>query len=242
MPWYVYALVDAIPSARPGHGLSRPLRIREIGGGFVVVERRADVPPAEFGSLRKHQEIVMRLANAVPAILPVRFGTLLDDEALDEALAERDQEIRDAFALVRHRVQFTWRRPAPRRSNKVHDTATHEGYSALTTGAGSDSDADLSGAGTGGPGAGAEYLRRVARAANPAPPPAFRTLRDTLHAFVIQEKFQPALAGMPDTLYQLIEKNAQARYLAMADAIVLTNPVFTVSGPWPPFAFAPEML
>jgi hypothetical protein len=237
MPWYVFALVDTIPSGRPGRGLSRPLRIREFGGGFAVVERRADVPPAEFGSLRKHQEIVLRVASAVPAILPVRFGTLLDEEALDEALAERDQELREAFALVRHRVQFTWRRPAPKRSNKVHEGPTQPEYSAPPPDAGSDP-----GAGTAPPGTGADYLRRASRAANPALPAAFRTLRDTLHAFVIRERFQPALAGMPDTLYQLIEKNAQTRYLAMADAIVLTNPAFTVTGPWPPFAFAPEVL
>ena len=76
---------------------------------FVVVERRADVPPVEFGSLKKHQDVVVRLAKQVPAILPVRFGTLLEPEHLEEALQERDAEIADAFDLVRDRVQFTWR-------------------------------------------------------------------------------------------------------------------------------------
>jgi hypothetical protein len=47
---------------------------------------------------------------------------------------------------------------------------------------------------------------------------------------------------MPDTLYQLIEKTAIDRYRAMADALTLTTPGVTVSGPWPPFAFAPELL
>ena len=45
----------------------------------------------------------------VPAILPVRFGTLLESEELEEALQDRDEEIAEAFALVRGRVQFTWR-------------------------------------------------------------------------------------------------------------------------------------
>jgi hypothetical protein len=47
---------------------------------------------------------------------------------------------------------------------------------------------------------------------------------------------------MPDTLYQLIEKTAEKRYRATADAVMLTNPSLTMTGPWPPFAFAPETL
>ena len=45
---------------------------------------------------------------------------------------------------------------------------------------------------------------------------------------------------MPDTLYQLIEKTVIDRY--RATALTLTTPGVTVSGPWPPFAFAPELL
>src|SRR5262249_49733910 len=101
MPWYVFALVDAPPAGGPGRGLRGALRARPAAGGSAIVERRADVPPAELGSLRAHQAVVSRLANAVPAILPVRFGTLLEEDALDEVLNERDEEIAEAFALVR---------------------------------------------------------------------------------------------------------------------------------------------
>ena len=73
------------------------------------MERRADVPPVAFGTLKKHQDVVSRLAKRVPAILPVRFGTLLEAADFDEALQERDAEIAEAFDLVRDRVQFTWR-------------------------------------------------------------------------------------------------------------------------------------
>ena len=45
----------------------------------------------------------------MPAILPVRFGTLLEADHLDEATRERDDEIAEAFDVVRDRVQFTWR-------------------------------------------------------------------------------------------------------------------------------------
>src|SRR5687768_7782214 len=104
MAWYVFALVDKIPAVRGGKGLTGPLSIRTLAGAYAVVERRADVPPVEFGSLKKHQDVVARLARQVPAILPVRFGTLLEDEHLDEATRERDDDIADAFDVVRNRV------------------------------------------------------------------------------------------------------------------------------------------
>jgi hypothetical protein len=217
MAWYIFALVDVAPGRRMGRGLRGPLRARPTAGAYAIVERRDDVPPAELGSLRAHQAVVSRLAGAVPAILPVRFGTLLEDDALDEALSERDEDIAEALALVRHRAQFTWRRTtpsapkeAPRPSNAAAD-------------------------------GGAAYLRRAAKTASVAPP-AFRLLRDRLHPLVVREKFQPAASGMPDTLYQLIENTAVERYRAMADALALTHPALRVSGPWPPFAFAAELL
>lgn len=219
MSWYVFALVDAAPSGRLGRGLGGPLRARPAGGAFAIVERRADVPPAELGSLRAHQAVVSRLTNAVPAILPVRFGTLLEEEALDEALQERDEDIAEAFALVRHRVQFTWRRLQPSAGaalKEPHPVGPFAG--------------------------GAAYLRRAAKAANTAPPAVFRHLRDRLHAFVVRERFQPAASGMPDTMYQLIEKTTIDQYRAIADSVALTTPVLTVTGPWPAFAFAPEVL
>jgi hypothetical protein len=86
MAWYVFALVDAPPERRAGPGLSGALSFRPVPGGFAVVERRADVPPIEFDTLRQHDAVVSRLADAVPAILPVRFGTLLELGEIEDAL------------------------------------------------------------------------------------------------------------------------------------------------------------
>ena len=109
MPWYVFALVDRPPARRQGRGLASALAVREVPGGYAVVERRADVPPAELGSLAKHAAVVTRIGAAVPAILPVRFGTLLELDEMNEALEDREEELADAFETVRGRVQFTWR-------------------------------------------------------------------------------------------------------------------------------------
>ena len=219
MAWYVFALVDAIPSRSAGKGLTGPLLIRKLAGAFVVVERRADVPPVEFGSLKKHQEVVVRLAKHVPAILPVRFGTLLEPEHLEEAVQERDAEIADAFDLVRGRVQFTWR-VAGKLRREARDARREESL----------------------PKSGAEYLRRAARAANPAPPATFRPLRSTLGLLMEHQRYQPATRGIPEAVYHLVEKARVSRYTAAAADLRKQSPRLAVTGPFPPFAFAPDIL
>ena len=109
MAWYVFALTDTAPAGRPVRGLRAPVSFRRMGGVFAAVERRADVPPPALGSLRRHQQVVDRLAARVPAILPVRFGTLLEARELREAVQTRQEDFEDALALVRDSVQFTWR-------------------------------------------------------------------------------------------------------------------------------------
>ena len=160
MAWYVFALVDAIPAGRAGKGLTGPLSIRKLAGAFAVVERRADVPPVEFGRLKKHQEVVTRLARQVPAILPVRFGTLLERRPSRRGDAGARRGDRGGVRRRADRVQFTWR--IKRRESGiagVAESAERRSTEARTL-----------------PKTGAEYLRRAARAANPAPPAAFRAL------------------------------------------------------------------
>lgn len=219
MGLYVFALADALPAGRPGKGLTGALSVRKVAGAFAIVERRADVPPADFGTLTKHQQIVQRLAAQVPAILPVRFGTLLNAEALEEALHERDDDLAEAFEVVRGRVQFTWRRKGPK------------------AGIGRGSDVRLPQSESG-----ADYLRRAAKAARPTPSAPWRTLRMKLAPLVVAERYQAGTAKMPDSLYHLVERNAAVRYAAVADALQHASPLMTMTGPWPPFAFAPEML
>jgi len=245
MAWYVFALVDAIPSRRAGKGLTGPLSIRKLAGAFVVVERRADVPPVEFGSLKKHQEVVTRLASQVPAILPVRYGTLLDDDHLDEATQERDDEIAEAFDVVRDRVQFTWRikrgpgiglsaeaLPARRSLGEVGAKAEDQGSGRAGR---SKTERDL-------PKTGAEYLRRAAKAANPSPPAAFGVLRSKLAPLMTKQRYQAATPAVPEAVYHLVDNAKVARYVAAAATIRKTSPLLTVTGPYPPFAFAPEIL
>ena len=203
MPWYVFALVDRPPAERQGRGLANALAVCRVPGAFAVVERRADVPPAELGALRTHDAVVARIAGAVPAILPVRFGTLLELDDLEETLAEREEELAEAFALVRGRVQFTWR---VARGAQGAQGASGASCARGASGAGGASGA--SGArGAQGLGAearrakaaamtGTEYLKHAA--AKAAPPAAFRAIRETLRPLVVGERYQPATATLPN--------------------------------------------
>ena len=246
MAWYVFALVDAVPSSRPGPGIGGALSMLRVGDAFAVVERRADVPPVEFGSLEKHQDVVTRLASCVPAILPVRFGTLVEREALVEALADRDDEIAGAFALVRGRVQFTWRKGGGRREARGADgpaAPTRVGVTAREGGreakgakpAAPDTFSALAASGT-------DYLRHAARAAKPPPPAAWRALRSKLAPLFAAERYQPVTATLPESLYHLVDRSSSVRYATVASGLRHTTATFTMSGPWPPFAFAPELL
>jgi hypothetical protein len=218
MAWYVFALVDQPLSGRQGRGLAGALASRRVPGGFAIVERRGDVPPAEFGTLKAHHAVVARIADAVPAVLPVRFGTLLEMEEIEEALREREDEVAEAFAAVRGRVQFTWRRAA-RSARGGRDAA-------------------------GAPGAqsGTDYLRGLAAAARPMPPAAFKAVRETLRGLVAAERFQTGTASVPDSLYHLVERSGERRYRLAADTLAAANAALRVTGPFPPFAFTPDLL
>lgn len=230
MAWYVFALVDAVPTSRPGRGIGGPLSMLPVGHAFAVAERRADVPPMEFGSLEKHQDVVNRMAASVPAILPVRFGTLLERDALDEALAERDDDLAGAFALVRGRVQFTWRKRSAR-----GEAGGARGEAGGAKRAAPDTFSSLGASGT-------AYLRRAAGAAKPAPPAAWRALRSKLAPLFSAERYQPATTTLPESLYHLVDRAASVRYATIGAGLCHATPMLTMSGPWPPFAFAPEIL
>jgi hypothetical protein len=219
MPWYIFALVDEVPAGAPGKGLGGTLAVHKIPGGLAIVERRADVPPVEFGTLEKHQAVVSRLAERVPAILPVRFGTLLEAEEIDEALEDRDEEIAEAFDVVRGRVQFTWRTSSRRKAEGGREGRQHKAADS-----------------------GTEYLQRAARAAKPAPPAAFRTLRSKVGPLIAGERYQLATPQLPAALYHLVDASAIERYQVIAEAVCHAAPLLAMTGPFPPFAFAPEIL
>jgi hypothetical protein len=217
MAWYVFALLDAPPSRRVGRGLSGPIALREVGACYVAVERRADVPPIEFGALKQHHDVVARLWERVPAVLPVRFGTLLDSAEIAEALEDNDEEVTEAFDLVRGRAQFSWRaRGVQRRARSTAPARQRD------------------------PMSGTDYLRRAARAT--APPRRFSPIRRGVGRFSAAERYEPARSSVSETLYHLVDRERIHAYLAAASKIPSSSSMPSVSGPFPAYAFVPELL
>jgi hypothetical protein len=87
---------------------------------------------------------------------------------------------------------------------------------------------------------GREYLEARRRAATPALPPAAVRLLDTLRPLVARQRMEPGAGRLLATVYHLVDAAKIGRYgrlvahAANADAVI--------SGPWPPFAFTPQLL
>jgi hypothetical protein len=221
---YVYALLSAPPGGPLPRGLAgERLRVVRCAGLLAAVGRLARPPLIAPRTLRRHDRIVRRLAALTRAVLPVRFGTLVADEAaLAERLAPRARELREALALVAGREQMTLRvlGGARRRARPPHVTER-------------------------GRRPGTRYLasRLVARSrARQAPEVA--ALRPALAALVRAERVErhdapPLLVS----LYHLVTRGQAPRYRrAVAGGVAGLAVRVEVSGPWPPYAFAPEPL
>jgi len=242
MSWYVFALVDS-PPRTAGRGFTSAVVSRPVGAVAVMAERRADVPPLEFDVLRQHARVVERLAARVPAILPVRFGTLVTLAELEEALGERDEEMLDALALVRGCVQMTWRSqstPEGKRQRAEERLRPERGWGPASIEKRRQEPETSDVVST----SGTDYLRRRAAAEQRALPVVMRPLRTAFARLVVAERFQPASAAMPDSLYHLVPKRRLMAYRRIAAGLPHSPRMsrLTVSGPWPPYAFTPELL
>jgi len=219
---YVYAFVRGEPSGRLPRGRrGERLRLVACPGGLAVVGDVERPPSPTVAHVRIHDRVVSGLARRFPAILPARFGSLLPGEAaLAAALADRAEGISAALDLVEGRAQMTLRlygRAAPL-------PAPGEVHPAL--------------------GSGTRYLRgRMSawRAATTVPEMA--PLRPALAALVVAERVErhrtPPLIA---TVYHLVERGSAKTYLAAVAAASrdLVDVRARVSGPWAPYAFAPD--
>jgi Gas vesicle synthesis protein GvpL/GvpF len=172
--------------------------------------------------------VVRRTARIAPAVLPVRFGTLVASErSLVALLDEWSDELLAALALVDGRCQMTLRLFAPAgfvplpKQNGAADPATVAG--------------NLSGT---------SYLEGRARAqARAQSAPELEPLREALASIVAAERITRHDQGpLLLTAYHLIPRGAAPAYRKLLQRhAALLHARATVSGPWPPYAFVPEL-
>ncbi|HJZ85962.1 MAG TPA: GvpL/GvpF family gas vesicle protein [Polyangia bacterium] len=218
-----YALVDAAPRLLPPGLAGEPLRIVRARGLQVVVGELDAAPPADEAGWKGHDAAVRRLCAACAAVLPIRFGgAVASHSALVRALAPQRDALAEGLATVRGCEQMTLR---------VFARGSH---GAAPTPAPAPPPPDAGG------GPGETYLRARARSyALPELGPLRAALQGLLRAERVEPAAQPPLLA---SVYHLIARGQAAAYADAVRTVSDTLPVrVTLSGPWPAYAFAPEV-
>ncbi|MBA2258236.1 MAG: GvpL/GvpF family gas vesicle protein [Acidobacteria bacterium] len=217
---YVYALTDA-PIAGWADD-DRAIETIPVGRFFAVCEHRPAAPAVSEAELRRQHEIVLRIAESAPAMLPARFGSLVDDAELARILHDRADVVLTALDRVRGHVQMTVRIAVegsqPAGGEETARSPALQGCSPT--------------------GSGRAYLQERFRQAVPDTPPRARVPLNAVKKWVADERRTARGTGMI-TLYHLVRRADVQKYKdALGHADV---PGMRVSGPWPAFAFAPDL-
>lgn len=209
---YVYAFAETPVKSFTAAG--RRVRSVEIAGVHVVVDRREPDAGASEEALRRQHAIVEALAARTEALLPARFGSLVTADRLERLLETNADAVRAALDTVRARQQMTLRLAAA--------------PAALRTEA---------------PESGAAYLEMKRAAVVQPDPVLLSAVRGAVAGVVRAEQIQPGRADLRPVVYHLVDRGRIAEYRRRIDALLPTVAADSVSlsGPWPPFAFTPEL-
>lgn len=194
----------------------RSLRVFTVGPIAVI----AGAPHGETSSteeaLRAQHALVVALAERVDPLLPARFGSRTTGSGLDALVRPSVSALLEALDHVRGRRQMTVRLIGP--------VAAEQPRTATTTGT--------------------AYLMERRAAAHAVPAEA-APLRRAVDRFVIDERMHPGRGDIRATLFHLVARGDVVSYRAAAedrDTEAAMKPWrAAITGPWPPFAFAPEL-
>jgi gas vesicle protein GvpL/GvpF len=227
-PVYLYAVLAEAPAGALPSGLAgEPMRLVTCEDVLAAIGDVTSPPGLDAASLRAHDAAVRRLAAASSALLPARFGSVaLDDAQLREALRPRLAAFREGLRTVRGCEQMTLR------------------FSRLETAAPAES-ASLAEPPAPGGGPGTRYLdARRASLGDPRALPEVRRVLDALAPLVRGERRErhdrpPLIASV----YHLVGRDSLEGYRSAVESAARAAGVrVTSSGPWPPYAFAPDEL
>ncbi|HLU46606.1 MAG TPA: GvpL/GvpF family gas vesicle protein [Planctomycetota bacterium] len=240
---YLYALT-AIPMSSPGEGmLGEPLRVVRCDGIFAVLGDVPRLPRPTPELLQKQDSVVRRLATCTDALLPARFGQAASsEETLLDSIRSDARDLRARLELVRGCEQMTLRFFATRLDG---DGATNARAGDATHGTDPVSGDDDRGPSRESPGL--AYLRarstlyRSPTAESSLPGAAALLVR--LRGVTRGEKFRKHdRAPLVASVYHLVPRTSIATYMARISEARPLAPSFRISmsGPWPPYAFAQE--
>ncbi|HEY7213233.1 MAG TPA: GvpL/GvpF family gas vesicle protein [Thermoanaerobaculia bacterium] len=217
---YLYALVDDDPAGSLGEGIAgEPLRLVRRGGIAAVVGDLDSRPRPEREALQRQDAVVRRLADLFSALLPARFGEAFVDESdLAQRISSQKENLAASLVLVRGCVQMTLR--------VFGDPETPPA-----------AEADLDG------GPGMRYLEARRREhLRTRALPEIDSLREALRPLLRAERIERHEAGrLLGTAYHLVQRAQTGAYLAVLESAgEIGGRRVAASGPWPPYAFAPE--
>jgi hypothetical protein len=226
----VCAVLRARPPLLPAGPSGGEIRLLDFGPLVVAAEVEPADLPVSAAALATHDRVVRLLGDQVDAVLPARFGWIADEATLGTSLEPHRQSLLEALDLTAGREQMTLR---------LYNTG------------GTD---DAGGPPGGGPPSGTAYLekkrdearrRREVREIEP--------LRVALAGLVRAERAERAERRGPAdrdldrafaSVHHLVDRGRAADYrrVVAAAAPRLVPVRATVSGPWPPYAYAPTDL
>jgi hypothetical protein len=206
---------------RPDKRITRPglegerLRTVTVGRVAAIVGELRRPPKATERTVRQYSEVVQALSERLPAMLPARFGTCVQDLIeLTFILQSRQQSLLRNLRDVRGRVQMTGR---------ILQSSTRDVEPAPSIDPG---------------GSGAEYLRaRAVAAASKREVVGFAPVRAAVRRWIRDERVEKQ--GPIASVYHLVPRAQAARYRrTLEHAAREAGLRLTVSGPWPPYAFS----
>jgi hypothetical protein len=211
---YVYALAEP---GLPRHFtvLGRRLHALLIDDVAAVIERRQ---PPEFttDAVRQQHAIITRLSSRLPVVLPARFGSFTDERSLRTLVSHHRRETLAAFEQARGCAQMTVRIFGP-----SVESADQARASVRT---------------------GTEFLER-ARARMKHARREAGIVRAAMSEVVKAERVATGERNGLLTVFHLVPLEWLEAYRQRASGLqsLLPGHVVSVTGPWPVFAFAPEL-
>lgn len=205
--------VYAITNSRTVPVIPR-LRAVRVGTLAALVADTRRTPAPTPANLRRYHRTVAAIADALPAALPARFGTLMTEAELAIVLHARAPSLIAALRRVRGRVQMTLRLTGAR--SRRGEPSGPPPAKPVT-------------------GSGLAYLRALAVRERDIP--GFDGVRTQLRSWIEEERVERR--GDVVSVYHLVPRRSAGAYArTAARSITDAGLRGVVSGPFPPYAFS----
>jgi hypothetical protein len=191
------------------------LRVLIVGPVAVITAPARPQPRSIENALRRQHAIVLALAERLDPLLPARFGSRMTRAGVEATLRPAVDVVARALDQVRGRRQMTIRFAGPAAVAPASDIVA----------------------------SGTAYLAHRRALVRAVPAPA-APLLSAVAPFTVEQRVQPGRGNVHTTVFHLVGRDDISPY---RKALLAARPriapwTAALSGPWPAFAFAPELI